>query len=526
MSTSTVPLDPPPRHAFARGAVRLERAFDRIFGAAANPLRQLGALATWCFWLALVSGIDIYIFFDTSADGAWRSIDALEKHPLHGVVRSLHRYASDAFLLLTLLHLAWEWVRGRYYGFRWYSWVSGVPLVLLAIACGIVGYWLLADTRAQFVATGLGEWFGALPGAGQHVIRNFVTAEAISDRLFSLLIFLHIGVGLFLLLGLWAHLARLVRPQTQPQARATWSLSIALLVLCLALPALSTAPADFARVPSAVPVDWAYYGVLPLAYAGSPQAAWFAVAAATAMLLVLPWTHRAPRPLPVRVDLPNCNGCARCFADCPYGAVVMVPRTDHKRHVQQAMVVADLCASCGICVGACPSSTPFRHAAELVTGIDLPQRPLDALRATLDRALADAQARGVDPIVVFGCEHGARVETVGTADDVIALALPCSAALPPAFVEYAQRRGARAVLIADCGTHGCVYRFGGAFTRQRLEGTREPHLRAHARGLQVRVLTAGAGEEPLLIEAVAQMRRVREAPDPSPFKGEAGRGMV
>jgi ferredoxin len=490
---------------FARALRRAEGRLDRVFGAAANPLRQLGALATFAFWSALASGAYIYVFFDTSAAGAWRSIEDLMAHPIHGPVRSLHRYAADAFLLLTLAHLAVEWIKGRYRGFRRYSWVSGVPLLWLMVAAGMVGYWLIADERAMFIAAGLGEWLGAVPGVGASMMRNFVTEEAISDRLFSLLIFLHIGVSLFVLLGLWVHLARITQPQTQPRRRAAASTAAALVLLSVAWPALSTPPADFSRMPAAVPIDWLYYGVLPLMHATSPAVAWSVVLAATLALVALPWIARTPRPQAARVDLANCNGCARCFADCPFGAVTMVARTDGKRHGLQAHVDPDLCAACGICVGACPSSTPFRSVRDLVTGIDLPQRPLSEVRAALTAALDAARAGGRAPIVVFGCDHGARVAAAAAAD-VIALSLPCSAALPPAFVEYAQRRGARKVLIADCGEHGCAYRFGAGFTRARLEGEREPHLRAHARGPGVAVLAAPAGAEGALVAAVTAAR--------------------
>ena len=71
------------------------------------------------------------------------------------------------------------------------------------------------------------------------------------------------------------------------------------------------------------------------------------------------------------------------------------------------MVDADLCASCGICAGACPSSTPFRSVAELVTGIDMPSAPINALRQRLRQGLAALP--GKQPIVVFGCDHGAAV---------------------------------------------------------------------------------------------------------------------
>jgi ferredoxin/coenzyme F420-reducing hydrogenase delta subunit len=438
-------------------------------------------------------------------------VQALQAHPVESVVKSLHRYSSCALIALTLLHLAVEWIKGRYRGFRWFSWTTGIVPLWLAVACGMVGYWLIADTRAQYVAAGLGEWLGALPGVGASLMRNFITDEAISDRLLSLLIFLHIGVGLFLLLSIWVHVARLVRPQAWPRRSVTGALMLALLALSITLPALSGARADFARAPSPVAVDWLTYGLLPLMQATSPEAAWGVVAASTLLLALLPWLPRRVRPPePAVVDPPNCNGCRRCFDDCPYGAVVMVPHPD-KRHREMARVVADQCAGCGICVGACPSSTPFRSVADLVTGIDLPQRPLDDVRRSLAAALARARAQGVRPTVLIGCDHGAQVADLlpgASAHGVIALSLPCSAALPPAFAEFAQREGAARVVVADCGEHGCAYRFGAAFTRARMQGAREPHLRAHARG-GVQFLTAMAGDEDALRAQVERMLRTQ-----------------
>src|SRR5512143_1325158 len=57
------------------GYRRLEHAFDRPFGAVLNPWRNLGALGFLLFWLLAVSGIYLYAVLDTSAVGAYRSID-------------------------------------------------------------------------------------------------------------------------------------------------------------------------------------------------------------------------------------------------------------------------------------------------------------------------------------------------------------------------------------------------------------------------------------------------------------------
>lgn len=485
-----VPLLPRPR-APARAVHALERGGDALFGAAANPLRQLGALGFLMLWIALASGAWLYVVFDTSAAGAHASIaDLARTQPwAGGLVRSLHRYSADAFALLTALHIAREWALGRYAGFRWYSWVSGVPLLWLALVSGLIGYWLAADTRALFVATAIADWAGWLPGVGDALMRNFITEDALSDRLFSLLVFVHIAAALLILAGLWAHLRRIARPQSQPRRTLALGTGAALLALAVAWPALSTAPAQFSQLAAAVPVDWFYFGLFPLLYATSPATVWALALLGTLLLVVLPWTARTARPLPAAVQLDHCNGCGRCFDDCPYGAVLLVPRTDGRRHAVQARVESDLCAGCGICVGACPTATPFR-STDLVTGIDLPDQPLAALRQRLRTAL------GARPgaTVLFGCDDGAQVTRLDGAG-VIALSLRCAAMLPPSFVDYALRHGAARVLVARCGEAACTYRLGGRWIAQRLTGAREPHLRAHLRGPRVQLIDALRGDE-------------------------------
>jgi ferredoxin len=493
-------LSPPLSQNFAARSMRaLERGGDRLFGSQANPLRQLGALCVLLFWITLGSGAYIYIYFDTSASNAHASIEALSRDQpwLGGLVRSLHRYAADAFALVTFLHLVREWAHVRYAWFRWFSWISGVPMLWLALSSGMVGYWLVADTRALFVATAIAEWAGWLPGFGAALMRNFITEEAISDRLFSLLIFLHIGIGMFILLGLWIHLQRIARPVTQPQRRVAWSTGAALLILGLVWPALSTPPANFSQLPLPVPIDWFYLGVFPLMYATSPATVWGLLGGGTALLMVLPWIVRTAQPAPAVVDLAHCNGCGRCFDDCPYGAIVMAPRSDGRRHSLAAVVQSASCASCGICVGACPSSTPFRSIKQLVTGIDLPHSPLNDWRDRL--LLALKQRPGAQ--VIFGCDQGADVAQLD-GERVVALSMPCSAMLPPSFAEYALRAGASGVVIASCGEHGCAYRLGGRWAAERFHGRREPFLRNPPK--QVHLIDALRGQEDLVHNALTQ----------------------
>lgn len=512
-AAAIVDSDDDPRALRTRAASvvrRIERGFDRAFGEPANPLHQLGGLAFDLFWLISLTGAFLYIFYDTSADGAYASVQRMASGAVPGgaFVRSLHRYASDALVVVVAAHLLREWAYGRYRGFRWFTWLTGVPTPWLILAVGGIGYWLVWDTVALFVATAVAEWFGALPGFDPALVRNFLDAGAVSDRLFSLLIFLHIGVSLALLLAMWLHVKRLTQPRTNA-SRAVLSgtlgaLSVASLFASAPLPP----PADPMNLGGELALDWFYLAPFATLQSSSPWFVWAVMAALTLLGAVAPWlTRRARARAPVAVvDPDNCNGCQRCFADCPYAAIEMAPHPGGRGQI--AVVDADRCASCGICAGACPSSTPFRSDTHLATGIDLPDLGVGALRDELQAGLEEH--RGSAPIVVFACNHAA---TPATAHDVVSIALPCAAMLAPAFVDYALRQGARGVAVVSCPPDDCEYRFGARWTAQRLAGEREPRLRSAAERERVLLIEA-AHEDLIALQAqLARFRHDLDGPD-------------
>jgi quinol-cytochrome oxidoreductase complex cytochrome b subunit/coenzyme F420-reducing hydrogenase delta subunit len=483
---------------------RLEHAFDAVFGSALNPLRHLGALGFLLFWLLAVSGIYLYIVLDTSAQGAYRSISTLsQERGFGGLLRSLHRYAADAFVVVMLAHLAREWLFGRYAGFRRFSWWTGVPLLLFAYVCGIGGFWLHWDQLGAFSAVATAQWLDALPFLGSPLTRNFLAAASVSDRLFSLFVFVHIGVPLLLIFGLWFHIQRISRAEVFPPRVLAVGTTLALLALAAASPVIGQGPADLSTVPGALELDWWLLFIHPLADATSASTVWMLLVLALATLIALPLLPQPATPAVARVDAAHCNGCRRCFDDCPYAAITMQPHPNRRVGRELAVVNADLCASCGICVGSCPTATPFRRGAALVTGIDMPQSPIAALRQRLQDSLA-ALASG-RKFVVFGCDQGAAVDKL-TGPDVASFSLICTGMLPPSFIEYALRGGADAVLVTGCREGGCAFRLGQRWTDERVQGTREPHLRAGVPRERVHVMWADPGDEAALRGALDTLR--------------------
>jgi coenzyme F420-reducing hydrogenase delta subunit len=131
--------------------------------------------------------------------------------------------------------------------------------------------------------------------------------------------------------------------------------------------------------------------------------------------------------------------------------------------------------SCGICAGACPTSTPFRRTTELIPGIDLPEMTIRALRE--QTLAATANLSGAARVLVFGCRYGPDLQAL-QGPGVGLLALPCIAMLPPSFLDFViTRRHADGVLLTGCPAGNCHHRLGIEWTQQRLAGERDPYLR-------------------------------------------------
>ena len=493
-----------------------DKVFNRAFTPAWNPLGHLGTLGWFFYWIVIVSGIYLYIFFDTGINQAHESLEYITNVQWYagGIMRSLHRYASDALIIVMMLHLAREFVMDRYRGARWFTWFTGVPLLWLVFACGISGYWMVWDVLAQYIAIASTEWLDSLGIFGQSIARNFLNNDTLSGRFFTLMVFIHIAVPLFMLLVMWIHIQRQRNAKVNPPVGLAVGTLGMLLVLSIVRPAVSQSPANLDRVPSVMDFDWFYLAAFPLLDTIPGSTMWAIAGAGTLLLVLLPWLPRAPRRATARVDLDNCNGCGRCVDDCPFSAVSLEPRTDAASFSHEAVVSENLCTSCGICVGACPTATPFRRTSELIPGIDLPDMGIQALR---DNTLAATEnLSGNTRVVVYGCAHGARLEQL-RGPDVAVIELPCVAMLPPSFIDFViTRNHVEGVFLTGCADGDCHYRLGIEWTGQRFAAERDPYLRKRVPRERIDEVWAGiTGNKHLHQQLRSFQDRLRALP---PFK--------
>ena len=501
----------------------VESALETVFGPRLNPITQLGTLGWFLFWIVTVSGIYVYMFFDTGLTQAWESLETLSREQwwLGGIMRSLHRYASDALVVVVLLHALREFAMDRIRGNRWFPWLTGVPLIWFLYVCGITGYWLVWDRLAQYVAVETTQWLDTIGIFSEPIARNFLDSERLSGRFFTLMAYIHIAVPLVMLLFMWIHIQRHAHARVNPHRALGLGTLAALVALSLVRPALSQAPADLDTAPLRIGFDWFYLTVYPLLGRVGGRTLWAILVGGSVFMTALAWLPPLRKAPPARVDLANCNGCARCFADCPFGAITMIGRTDGLKYEQEAQVVADMCMSCGICVGACPTATPFRSASELSAGIELPDRSVAALREEV--VAAAANLTGDSRIVVFGCAHDAGSAALADTSTAV-ISLPCVGMLPPPFLDFVLSRGhADGVLISGCAEHDCFERLGDEFTEQRIANERDPNLRDRVSRDRIAVSWNNPARLGSLREALRQFRAHLERRENAPPAKSPGR---
>lgn len=431
-----------------------------------NPLAWTGALAGYTFIIAAVTGVLLLFWYSTSVHTAYDSVKAMEAQPWGaGLVRTLHRYSSDACVLFTLIHAVKVVLARRFAGPRWIAWVTGVILLGLIWLDGWLGYWLTWDQRAQAIAVATAHALDVLPIFPQPVARSFLTNDDINSLIFFVVFFVHVLLPVPIGAVIWIHLVRLKKPRFMPPRKLGYATLGILTLLSLLVPAALAAPADMAVIAAEFDIDWFY--LLPLYLAGRVDGVtlWVVGGLATVAICGLPLLLGRKRRAPAVVNTPACNGCTQCFQDCPYEAITMVPAEGKANLV--SLIDPKRCVSCGVCVGSCdPGAIKYPE-------LDRPA-VRDRIRAWLDDA-AGPHA------VMFLCADGAGRKlsvdrATGLAPDLPGwrvVPVPCASWVHSSMVEIIARKGGRAMIVA-CDSTEPRCRLGSDIAQDRAEARRDP----------------------------------------------------
>jgi ferredoxin len=459
-----------------RGFLRLDRLLSRALPEDLNPFLHTGAIAVTSLLIATATGIVLLLWYRPSVHMAYLSVAAMSEAPwTAGLMRSLHRYSSDACMFFALVHALRILLERRIGGARWLAWVTGVAGVGVLWFTGWTGYWLVWDERAQQVAVGTARLLDVLPIFADPMGRSFLTDSGVNSLLFFVVFFIHMLIPLVIGLLLWLHIARLARSRFLTRRLMTIWVTVSLVLLSLVYPATSAEPARMTVLPQVFSMDWWYLLPLTLTDRLGGGALWATFLVSGVVLFSVPWWMARGRARPAAVEIRKCNACQKCFNDCPYDAITMIARTDDNRKFDlQANVNPDKCVGCGICAGSCDSA-----------GVGLEWFAVTEQRRRLAVWLKQAADAGESPHVAFVCANsaGANLEVdsqTGRCEELpgyLVLTTPCAGWMHPFGAEHSLRFGGSGTLVVTCAPGSCRYREGAQWTQLRLTGQREPMLR-------------------------------------------------
>ncbi|HEU4937933.1 MAG TPA: hydrogenase iron-sulfur subunit [Vicinamibacterales bacterium] len=461
-----------------------DAAANRLYSARLNPLYQSGTIVVVLYLSLVATGLWLILFYRVGAP--WESVARLTANPWIGTwVRALHRYASDAAVVATLVHAFRMFAQGRSWGARALAWVSGGLLAFLLLLCGWTGYVLVWDTFGERLAIEGARMFDALPFLSEPLARTFTGERPVPSVFFFVTLFAHIGIPLGMGVVFWLHIKRLERPVLLPPRALAWASIACLTAVSIASPLVMAPRANAFALPEVIPSDVFFAFWMPVTGRLSGGTALALLTAGVIAFLVLPaFTKRGAddKPLPSVVDEDICTGCFQCSRDCPYGAIQMIERAN-RRSLLVAHVDPDLCVSCGICAGSC---APM--------GVGPPGRTGRDQLAQIQTFLA-SPARRPGEIVAVCCAHGAAAyRSALAAEGAATYATDCAGNLHTSSIEMLLRGGAGGVLVLTCPPRDCWNREGPKWLTERVYHDREAELQARVDRARVRIVPVAAGE--------------------------------
>lgn len=484
-----------------RALLPLDRLFNWVFSSEYNPLYQSGTIAVTLLFIAIVTGLHLAFFY--SIGSPYESMLTVQSNVWGAKwVRSIHRYASDAAVVTTLIHMLRMVAQGKTWKSRTLAWISGILLLVLGfVASAWSGFLLVWDIQAQSVAVASARVLDALNIFSDPIIRSFDGSKGDPPAsFFFLLLFLHIVLPLTMIFGLWIHTAKMARSSWFPRRKLVLGLCLVLLMCAVIWPFPLIEKANLLKVQSEIPLNWFYNFWVPWAYTAPKEIFGLFLAGLLFLLSVPFWLkpRAVNQPGPAFNDPQRCQGCAQCVVDCPYESIVMVPRTVGKGSPEVALVDPLKCVSCGLCSASC---APFTMGPE-------GRRGGDQYSAAKEFILSvDEQKRD---IVIIGCVKQAaayaRVEKFVQKNLGFQIFPAQCAGTVHASVVQLLAKSFKKVAIVACPERNCTNKDGFKLLSERIAGVREPTFTPKFDRTQVGIFPTGDGEERRLFRDLLAFR--------------------
>ena len=139
-----------------------------------SPLGFLGMLTFVIFIILGVTGALLMLYYEPILDRAWDSVKNINDVIPYGFhLRNIHYHASNAMVMVALLHMYYQYFSGRYKIRNEILWVTGIILGVLTILEAFTGYDIIFSERAELAISIAASLTNSIPILGPQMTEAF-----------------------------------------------------------------------------------------------------------------------------------------------------------------------------------------------------------------------------------------------------------------------------------------------------------------------------------------------------------------
>ncbi|MGA9841191.1 MAG: cytochrome b N-terminal domain-containing protein [Nitrososphaeraceae archaeon] len=139
-----------------------------------SPLGFLGMLTFVIFIILGVTGAFLMLWYEPILDRAWDSVKNINDTIPYGFhIRNIHYHASNAMVMVALLHMYYQYFSGRYKIKNEILWVTGIIIGVLTILEAFTGYDIIFSERAELAISIAASLTNSIPVMGPQMREAF-----------------------------------------------------------------------------------------------------------------------------------------------------------------------------------------------------------------------------------------------------------------------------------------------------------------------------------------------------------------
>jgi ubiquinol-cytochrome c reductase cytochrome b subunit len=142
-----------------------------------SPLGFLGMLTFVLFIILGITGALLMLWYEPILTRAWDSVKMINDTIPYGFhMRNIHYHASNAMVMMALLHMYYQYFSGRYKIRNEILWVTGVVIGVLTILEAFTGYDIIFSERAELAISIAASLTNSIPIMGPQMREAFFGA--------------------------------------------------------------------------------------------------------------------------------------------------------------------------------------------------------------------------------------------------------------------------------------------------------------------------------------------------------------